>query len=110
MKEVIETIRKIGEEFLSLADQLEKARISPGEEAAPVEAEQAPVEEKTPAEKKEVAIKLEDVRSVLADISRSGKTAEMKSLLSRHGVSKLSELDPGEYEAILAEAEVIRNA
>lgn len=110
MKEVIETIRKIGEEVLTLADHLEKARMSLGEEAAA--AEETPKEKKSPGKKEKTApaIRLEDVRAVLADISRKGKTAEMKSLLSRHGASKLSDLDPGEYEAILAEAEVIRNA
>ena len=100
MNEVVEAIKKIGEDVLSLAEKMEKADI-------PDEIEVIPAEK---TEKTVSSIKLEDIRAVLADISRSGKTAEMKSLLSKHGASKLSDLDPGEYEAILAEAEVIKNA
>lgn len=102
MNETIATIRKLGETLLTLAIQLEKTQtVSAVEEVLPV-----PVKE----EKPETNIKLEDVRAVLADISRSGKTAEMKALLSKFGVSKLSDLNPADYGTVLEEAEVIRNA
>ena len=101
MNEAIVTIRKLGEALLTLADQLEKADPAPKEETVP---------EKAVSAEAEPTIKLEDVRAVLADISRNGKTAEMKALLSKFGVSKLSDLDPGKYGDLLAEAEVIRNA
>ena len=54
--------------------------------------------------------KLEDVRRILADISRSGKTAEMKALLERFGASKLSEIEPKKYAALLSEAQEIAHA
>lgn len=54
-------------------------------------------------------ITLEKVRSVLAEKSRSGYTAEVRELLEKHGASKLSEIDPIEYPALLAESEVIGN-
>ena len=54
--------------------------------------------------------KLEDVRKVLAEISRSGKTAEMKSLLERFGASKLSDIAPEKYPALMAAAKELSNA
>lgn len=103
MNDVIATIRMIGEGFLTLADQLEESPPSK-EETKAAESKEAAVEKETPA------IKLEDVRAVLADISRSGKTAEMKALLAKFGASKLSDIDPAKYADLLAEAEAVRNA
>lgn len=53
---------------------------------------------------------LESIRAVLADKSRQGHTAEIRSLLQKHGASKLSDIDPSHYEALLAEVEVLGNA
>jgi hypothetical protein len=53
-------------------------------------------------------VPLEKVRSVLADKSRLGHTAEVKALLQKHGAQKLSEIDPAEYPILLAEAEALR--
>ena len=52
-------------------------------------------------------IALEQVRAVLAEKSRSGYTAQVRMLLEKHGAAKLSEIDPAEYAALLAEAEVL---
>lgn len=60
------------------------------------------------SEKKSVT--LEEVRKVLAEKSRAGFTDEVKAILTKHGAEKLSEVDPTEYKALLAEAEVIGNA
>lgn len=49
-------------------------------------------------------ITLEQVRAVLAEKSRGGHTDEVRELLGKHGAAKLSEIDPKEYPAILAEA------
>lgn len=54
-------------------------------------------------------IKLEDVRAVLAEKSRAGHTAEVRSMLNKYGAAKLSEIDPANYEALLQDAEVIGN-
>ena len=50
---------------------------------------------------------LEQVRAVLAEKSRAGHTSEVKALLIKHGADKLSDIDPAEYPALLAEAEVL---
>jgi len=55
----------------------------------------------------EKPITLEAVRAVLAEKSRAGHTAEVRDLLEKHGATKLSEIDPAEYPALLAEAEVL---
>lgn len=53
------------------------------------------------------SVSLEDVRAVLAEKSRAGKTAAVKELLQKHGADRLSDIDPREYTALLADAEVI---
>ena len=63
----------------------------------------------TPSQEEPKPIKLEAVRAVLAGKSRDGHTAEVRALLERHGASKLSEIDPAEYAALLTEAEGIGN-
>ena len=58
----------------------------------------------------EPALKLEDVRAVLAEKSRNGYTAQSHSLLQKYGADRLSQLDPTKYAALLADAEVLGDA
>lgn len=58
-------------------------------------------------EEKEQPITIEDVRPVLAEISRSGKTALVKELLKKYGANKLSEVKPENLKALLKDAEAI---
>ena len=53
---------------------------------------------------------LEEVRAVLAEKSRKGHTAEIRSLLQKYGADKLSKIDPANYKALLADAEVLKDA
>ena len=55
-------------------------------------------------------LELSDVRAVLAKKSSAGHTAEVRELLGKHGVKKLSEIDPADYPALLKEAEAIGHA
>ena len=57
--------------------------------------------------KQEKVLKLEDVRAVLADKSRSGKTAEVKALISSFSADKLSDIDPNEYPELIKKAEAL---
>lgn len=57
----------------------------------------------------EKPLTLEMVRAILAEKSRSGYTSEIRMLLEKHGASKLSEIKPSKYPALLAEAEVLGN-
>ena len=60
--------------------------------------------------KEEVTPTLEAVRAVLAEKSRTGHTAEVRSLLEKYGATKLSQIDPANYKSLLADAEVITDA
>lgn len=52
-------------------------------------------------------LKLEDVRAVLAEKSRAGHTAAIRTLLHKYGANKLSDVDPQNYEALIRDAEEI---
>lgn len=65
-----------------------------------------PEAEAAPAEP---VLTLEAVRAVLADKSRAGFTAQIRTLLQKYGADKLSEIDPTCYKALLADAEVLGN-
>ena len=111
---LVEELRKCGETLVGLSEGL--ADLFSGtaeEEKAP--AKKAASKRKAAEEPKsevleEKVLTLEDVRAVCADKSRSGFTAEVKALLGKHGADKLSEINPAEYKALLAEVEVLGNA
>ena len=58
----------------------------------------------------EPVLTLEAVRAVLAEKSRAGYTAQIRSLLQKYGADKLSGVDPANYKALLADAEELNNA
>lgn len=51
----------------------------------------------------------EDVRKFLAGLANSGHREEVKALITKHGADNLTQLDPKEYAAVMAEAEAIQN-
>lgn len=67
-----------------------------------------PVPEKTVSA--EPVLTLEAVRAVLADKSRAGFTAQIRSLLQKYGANKLSEIDPTRYGGLLADVEGLNDA
>ena len=66
-----------------------------------------PLPEPMPAEP---VLSLEAVRAVLADKSRAGFTAQIRSLLQKYGADKLSGIDPADYKALLADVEGLADA
>lgn len=46
-------------------------------------------------------LKLEDVRAILADMSRKGYTAQIRELLLKYGAPKLSGISPANYKALM---------
>jgi len=58
----------------------------------------------------EPVLTLEAVRAVLANKSRAGFTAQIRSLLQKYGADKLSGVDPANYKALLTDAEGLTNA
>ena len=97
MAQTIEELRSAAAAISDIADWLSQQFNSeaPAAEAAP-DPEPAPT--------------LEEVRAVLAEASRAGHTAEVRSLLQKYGGKKLSEIDPANYKALLKEVEEMNNA
>lgn len=65
-------------------------------------------ETKTELEPK-LEITLEQVRALLGKKSIAGYTAQVKELLHKYGADKLSGIDPEQYPALMADAEVLGN-
>ena len=110
---LVEELRKCGETLVGLSEGLADLFSGSAEEKQPAKktaAKKKAAEEPKPEVPEEKALTLEDVRAVCADKSRSGFTAEVKAILNKHGVEKLSEVNPAEYKALLAEVEVLGNA
>ena len=68
------------------------------------QAAEAPKEQPTPKQE-EATVTFVQLRSRLSEISRSGKTAEVKELIAKYGASKLSDIAESDYAVVLAEAE-----
>lgn len=69
-----------------------------------------PQKEETVKKAVEKAVTLEEVRSVLANLSRSGQKETVLKLLQKHGGSRLSEVPPGRYAALFADAQEAAHA
>ena len=109
---LVEELRKCGETLVGLSEGLADLFSGSAEEKQPAKktaAKKKAAEEPKSEVPEEKALTLEDVRAVCADKSRSGFTAEVKAILNKHGVEKLSEVNPAEYKALLAEVEVLGN-
>lgn len=64
--------------------------------------DKTPTNNKTTIEKKEITI--EEVREVLAQKSKNGKTEEVKGLLMKFGANKLSQVKSEDFIKIIIEA------
>ena len=108
--DVVSDLRSLADSLQAVADAVAQG----GQEQPDQTTEERPAQEpekKTAAKKEEKAepkpLTLERVRAALAEKSRAGHTSEIKALLIKHGADKLSDIDPAEYLALLAEAEVL---
>ena len=91
-KVLIDGLKKLSADMADLAAQLEGAD----------------AQQDVPAEKPTYTY--EDVRAILAEKSRTGFRAEVKAILTAHGLKQLSDVkDPSEFAAIVADAEGIGN-
>lgn len=108
--DVVSDLRSLADSLQAVADAVAQN----GQEQPDQTTEEKPAQK---PEKKNVAkqvekaepkpLSLEQVRAALAEKSRAGHTSEVKALLIKHGADKLSDIDPAEYPALLAEAEVL---
>jgi hypothetical protein len=58
-------------------------------------------------ETSKTAVSLEEVRAKLAALTQSGKQAEVKALIKKHGGKKLSDISADKYPDLLKDAEEI---
>lgn len=105
---LIAGLQKLSQDIADIASVLE------GADAAPAKKQDAPAVEAAPepeqAVEPEKVYTYEDVRALLAEKSRTGFRAEVKALLTAHGVKQLSDVtDPAVFAALMAEAEGIGN-
>jgi len=123
LKEIGEGLARVAAAILVFADEGEEVKTGEPKAAEekvekPKAAEEKakepkPVEEKKAeepkAEEKKAKKKytLEDVRKELSAKSSAGFTDEVRSLLERHGASKLSAIAESEYAAIMEEVKAI---
>lgn len=101
--DVVSGMRSLADSLEAVADAMCDTR-KVSEETEP----QTPDHEPTQEVHDEPKLTLEDVRSVLSEISANGHGAEIRELLKKYGQSKLSEIDPKDYPALLKDAEVLK--
>ena len=102
--DVVEDLRSLADSLQAVADVMVSGEVP----QSPVQPVPDPVSQvPAPAEPPKPAITLEQVRTVLAEKSRAGFTAEVRTLLQKYGASKLSSVDPKDYQALLHDAEVL---
>ena len=111
--DVVQDIRSLADSLQAMAEAMlqnePEQTDAPAESGSDSKAEKKKTGKKAakPAAKAEPPLTLEQVRAVLAEKSRAGHTAEVKALLTKHGADKLSDIDPAQYPALLADAEVL---
>lgn len=108
VEEILNTIEKVVKSLIELArlanecvEEIQKIKANLTVET-PKKAEPVKEEVKLPT--------LEEVRTVLADLSRKGYTTNVRLMLIGFGVSKLSEVDPKDYPELLAKAKELQDA
>ena len=105
---LIDGFRRLSADAAEIAELLSGTETS-SKKTAEVQTEPetpAPAAEETPAK----VYTFEEVRGILSDKARSGFRAEVKALLTSHGVKQLSDItDPAVLAELVAEAEVLGN-
>ena len=98
---VAQLLLEVVKDIRSLADSVQAVCTAVTDGLAETEAPQKP---------DAPAVPLEKVRSILAEKSQAGFTAEVRAIITKHGANRLSEIDPSEYADVIKEAEVLGNA
>ena len=99
---LIAGLKKLATDVADLATMLEGAQAPEKTQEAPAKEpdQEAPAKEYT----------YEEARAILAEKVRTGFRAEIKAILTAHGVKQLSEIEDAHVlDEIVAEAEVIGN-
>ena len=105
---LVDELKNCGETLIGISQGLSELFSSAAENQKSDEPTTVTEEQSKTAEEK--VLTLEEVRAVLAEKSRNGHTAEIRSLLEKYRATKLSAVDPKHYEALLKDAEVLDDA
>lgn len=105
---LIDGLKKLSQDIADIAAVLE------GADGAPAKKQDVPAEAQAPEPEQATGpakvCTYEEARAVLAEKSRTGFRAEVKALLTAHGLKQLSDVtDPEVFAALVAEAEGIGN-
>lgn len=98
---VVSDLRNLANSIQAIADE-----ISGDKPSETTQAETSAINKEEKSETK--AVTLEQVRAVLAAKSHDGFTAAVRALLEKYGASRLSEIDPANYPALLTDAEALK--
>lgn len=105
----IQKLLSVAEAMTVLAESI-KDLASTMSETAPTEPVKKVPKEKEKQKTDTKPITMEEVRAVLAEKSRNGQAEGVRELLQKYGCSKLSDINPDDYAALMADAEVLGNA
>jgi len=101
---------KLAECYMPSEDTYAKDEETVEDEAEEPVTNDKPSKAKVPAPEpvvQKATISIEQVRAVLAELSRDGHQVEVKALIAKHGADKLTALNPDCYAELLKEAEAI---
>ena len=70
-------------------------------------AQPSTTEKAQPETQQEKPATLEGIRALMAQKTQEGKSKEIKELLQKYGVAKLSAVKPEDYPALMQEAQVL---
>ena len=99
--DLISDVRAVADDLQAIADAMASAEASEVTETTTTD---------TPTQKPDnhkPTIKLEDLRTLLATKSQSGLGNEVRELIRKYDATKLSDVNPNQYAAMFAEAEVL---
>ena len=91
-------LEKLDELLVKVVDDINKCRLELKSYLSP---DTKAIEVATEPAVELVPITFEEVRTRLAELSRDGKTAQVRELIAKFGASKLSEVDPKHYRSIM---------
>lgn len=109
-KVLVNVLRKLSGNITEMADILDCGAAQTQKQETPAE-ENAPASAESVQESEKKTCTYEEARAVLAEKARTGYRAEVKAILTSHGLKQLSDAkDPEVYAAIVAETEAIGSA
>lgn len=103
----IKLLLDVVEDMRSLADSIQAVADAMMQSDVPQDTAQAEVAEPPKPTKK---VTIEEVRAVLVPLTQKGLGAEIRAIFQKYGAGKLSEVKPEDYEAVITEAEELKNA